>query len=548
MQPTAAGLRPYAYNVSFAPTVSGNPFASDARYTGVLNDMGTRDNDIRSDTGRLVGGVKYTLGSWDLESALTYSKNKVTANNMNRISLNGTAALFNVATTPQPPVPRSTSSQYNLDNPALNSQALRDSFRINFPRQSTSELSGFDTKGTTELGIKLPGGNVGLAVGVETRKEELKDRPDPRAQAGQVLGQGITATDGSRTSSAVYAELGLPIFKQLEMQLAARYDRYSDYGSSTNPKIGLKYTPTDTIALRANYGKGFRAPTLPEISPSVATFFTSVIDPQNGASTQISGVFAGNPQLKAEKSNSASLGIVFEPVKDASVSVDYFRINWRDVVASPSLQSIINASCPSGPPCPSTATVVRDPANNNAVVTVLSNYQNLASRVTSGFDVDGRMKFPTATAGTFTARLNATYINSFTENDVEVVGTNAGVNTIPRVKAALSLDWDQGPFSVTSRANYTHSFYQKALAASYFTTQDPRFQTDVYPDRAGSVTTFDLFGRYQITKNLTISGSVLNVLNKLPPYDPGFSTTSFYDFSLYGPLGRRFSIALNYKM
>ena len=549
LQQTAAGLRPFAYNVNFAPGVAGNPFSSNARYVGVHQDLGTRDNDISSDTLRLLAGLKYTLGNWDLDTGVTFSKNEVEAINSNRTSLSGTSAAFGIPTSAQPPVPTSVTSTYNLNNPASNSQAVRDSLRLNFPRNSTSELFAFDTKASTELtGLQLPGGAVGLAVGVEYREEKLNDKPAAVAQSGQVLGQGITATNGKRDSTALFAELGLPITKQIEGQLAVRYDRYSDYGSSTTPKVGIKYTPTDMIAIRANWGKGFRAPTLPEISPSVATFFTSVIDPQDDQVRNVSGVFAGNPNLKAEKSTSATFGIVFEPSKDFNVSLDLYRIDWRDVVASESFQNIIDASCPNGPPCPSTANIIRDPANANQVVTILSNYQNLASRVTTGADIDARYTFPTTSFGKFSSRLNLTYVRSFKEDGVEYVGSNAGSNTIPRVRAALSLDWDQGPWSMTGRANYTHSVRQDLLPASYFTAQDPRFQTGVYPDRVGSLTTLDLFGRYQLSKNIQLSASIINVLDKMPPHDPGFSSTSLYDFSLHSTLGRQIRLAFQYKM
>jgi len=552
---TPAGLRPFPYTVNFAPGVAGNPFTTGlARYVGVLNDIGTRDNDIKSDSLRLLVGAKYTVGTWDLDSGVSFSKNKVTALNQNRITLAGTSALFGIGTGVQPPVPTSTSSTYNLDNPALNSQAVRDSFTIDFPRRSTSELTTFDTKASTELaGLKLPGGNVGLALGFEFRREKLNDSPAAIAQGGGILGQGITATNGSRTSTAFYGELGLPILKSLEGQLALRYDKYSDYGSSTTPKVGLKWTPADFIAIRANYGKGFRAPTLPEISPSVATFFTSVTDPEDDTTRQISGVFAGNPNLKAEKSTSATLGFVLEPTKNVNVSVDFYRINWRDIVASQDFQDIIDASCPNPPgsdgggPCPSTGQVLRDPATNQ-VVSIFSNYQNLTSRVTTGIDIDGRIALPPTDFGKFGARLNLNYVTSFKEEGTEYVGTNGGSNTYPRVKAAISVDWDQGPWSVTGKANYTHSIRQDALAGSYRTPQDPRFQNGVYPDRIGSYTTVDLFARYTISKNFTVSASVVNVFDKTPPFDVGFDTTNLYDFSLHDVRGRRFNFTLNYKM
>ena len=263
----------------------------------------------------------------------------------------------------------------------------------------------------------------------------------------------------------------------------------------------------------------------------------------------ISGVFAGNPNLKAEKSTSATVGIVFEPNKNFNLSLDLYRIDWRDVVASRGFQDIINESCPAGGAgCPSTATIIRDPNNGNQVVTILSNYQNLASRVTTGADIDARYTLPTTTFGKFTSRLNLTYVRSFKEDGVEYAGSNGGSNTIPRMRASYSQDWDQGPWSVTARVNYIHSVRQELLPASYFTVQDPRFQTGVYPDRVGSSTTLDLYGRYKLNKNITLSASLVNALDKMPPYDPGFSSTSLYDFSLHDTRGRQIRVAFNYKM
>src|SRR5206468_458558 len=115
--------------------------------------------------------------------------------------------------------------------------------------------------------------------------------------------------------------------------------------------------------------------------------------------------------------------------------------------------------------------------------------------------------------------------HSFKEDDVERVGSNGGTNTIPRIRGTLALDWDQGPWKVTGQMNYTHSVRQDALAASWFTTQAATVQNGTYPDRVGSHTTFDLFGSYQLTKSLKVSGSVLNIFNQHVPYDPGFSST-----------------------
>jgi iron complex outermembrane receptor protein len=556
LEQTASGLRPYTYNIQFAPGVAGNPFSPNAIFLGSLIDLGTRNNKITSDSVRGLLGGKYMLGTWDLDSGVGFSKNEVESMNFNRLSLAGTSAVFGVPTTPptgNPPVfPTSNSSSYDLNNPANNPASVRNQLLAHFPRKSTSELVFFDTKASTELSsLKLPGGAVGLAVGVEYRSEKLKDAPDPLAQNGGILGQGITATNGKRNNQAVFAEFALPITKQLEAQLAGRHDRYSDYGSSTTPKVGLKYTPVDILALRANWGKGFRAPTLPEISPSVATFFTTVTDPQDGVIRQISGVFAGNPNLKAEKSETFNVGLVIEPVKDFSVSMDAYKIHWTDVVSSPQFQDIINDSCPNppqtagDPPCPSTAQVIRDASDQ--VVTILSNYQNLASRKISGADIDVRWGIPTTDWGKFTLRATGTYVHTFKEDGVEVAGRNDGSNTIPRIKAAGSLDWDIGAWKFTGRVNYIHHYRQALLPASFFSSTTPN-QNGAYPIYVQSYTTLDLFTSWKVTKNFTVSASVINALDKTPPYDPGFSSTYLYDFSQYDVRGRQLRMALNYKM
>ena len=449
-------------------------------------------------------------------------------------------------------MPRSTSSTYNLDKWTTNSQQVRDSIRGNFDRKSTSEMTFFDTRANTTIGT-LAGGDVGLAVGAEYREEKMKDTPAAIAEEGGILGQGITATSGRRDNVSVFSEIVLPFTKTVEVQAAVRHDKYSDYGASTTPKLGLKYKPTDSLLLRASWGKGFRAPTLPEISKSAATFFTSVIDPEDDTSRQISGVYAGNPNLKAEKSNSRVFGFVFEPTRNFNLGVDFYYIDWRNVVSSRSLQDIIDDSCPGGglgnggtTACPSTANVVRDPTTNQ-VVTILSNYENLAQRRTNGVDIDGTLRVPTS-IGKFTFRGNLNYVNTFKEDGVEVVGTNGGANTIPRIRANFSTDYDWGAWSFTAAVNYSHRIRQELLASSYFTPQVPTYQTGVYPTYVRSHTTADLFARYNVTKQLTASVGVLNVFDRTPPYDPGFSSTSLYDFSLYDARGRQWRLTLKYAM
>lgn len=543
---TSVGLRPFSYTVNFAPGAAGNPFNSIARYAGALNDMGTRDTSIKSDTLRALAGVKWNFGSWDGETAVGWSKNEVTSSNFNRLRIDGVSSAFGISSAAQPPIPTSTASTYNLNNSSGNSAAVRDSIRANFDRQSSSELFFVDTRASTEIsGLRLPGGNVGLAVGAEYRSEKLNDSPAAIAQGGLILGQGITRTNGDRNSTAVFAEVGLPILRSLEGQLAVRSDRYSDYGSSTVPKVGLKWKVSPQLVIRGNWGEGFRAPTLPEISPSVATFFVQVNDPvTNQSGINISGVFAGNPNLRAEKSKSSTIGAVIEPTRDLNIGVTWYQLKWTDQISSYGFQTLVNNNgIINGV---RQGTVTRDPVTNN-IVSVSTNYTNLNEVKTQGLDIDMNFRFNTE-LGRFGVRAGGSYIEKFDVEGDTAVGRNDINGSLPRVRGFAAVDFTRGPWNTTLTANYTHSVYQGLLAGSFFaTTNDPRFQTGVYPTRAGSRTTFDLSAGYEFNKDLTVRASVINLADKKPPYDPGSSATFLYDFTQFDVRGRAIRAGLSYK-
>jgi iron complex outermembrane receptor protein len=533
---TAAGLRPFTYNVTFGPGVAGNPFDSNSTFLGNVHGFGTPAQEIKSDSYRLLGGLRYSSWGWDFESAIGWSKNEVDQADLHRLSKTATSAAFGVPSDPTagpppafPPNPVSTGSTVNVDQPSA-TLAASQAMLVTLHRTAESDLRFIDTKATTAIG-KLPGGPIGVALGAEFRKEELQDNPDPRAAQGDVLGTGITATDGDRDNFAMYAELALPLTRQLEAQLALRYDDYSDFGSAVTPKIGAKFKPTPGLLFRATWGRGFRAPSLPEISPSVATFFVAVIDPLTNQLTGVSGMFAGNPDLDPEKSRNTTIGVVWEPNASFNIALNWYQITWSNVVASPSFQSIVNSADPNK--------AIRDPITGR-IVTVISNYENLSSTETSGVDIEGRWIANTE-RGRFTTRLNATYVDSFEEEGVECVGTNGCTNAYPRWKGYLSLDWDRGPWAATARVNYIHSYVQMLLPGSFFVPQDPRFQTGTYPERVPSYTTLDLFARYDFSPMLRVFASIINVTDETPPY----SGTAGYDFTQYDIRGRQYRVGFN---
>ena len=174
LQPTPAGLQPFTYNIIYGPGVAGNPFGTNATFAGNLQGLGTRDAEIESDTWRVLGGVRYGLARGTSRAPRLGRRTKLKATSPIGCRRAVVSSTFGVPTTPQPPTPLSSSSLYNLDVPLSNSPPA--GFLINVGRTAESELKLIDTKGTTEFG-SLPGGPIGVALGIEYKEEELRDTP-----------------------------------------------------------------------------------------------------------------------------------------------------------------------------------------------------------------------------------------------------------------------------------------------------------------------------------------------------------------------------------
>ena len=170
---------------------------------------------------------------------------------------------------------------------------------------------------------------IGVAVGLEARRES--NALPLYTGLGDFSGLSLTAYGGKRNIYATYVEANLPVLKQLEINGALRYDHYTDAGDSVTPKIGIKYKPISTLALRGTYAKAFRAPSSTEnSSSSLAAFGGATVDDNvrcaaltadgvapgtvaaNCKAVAPTFIQRGNPQLKPEKSTSFTLGAVWD--------------------------------------------------------------------------------------------------------------------------------------------------------------------------------------------------------------------------------------------
>jgi iron complex outermembrane receptor protein len=328
----------------------------------------------------------------------------------------------------------------------------------------------------------------------------------------------------------MYGELALPLTRQLEGQVALRYDRYSDMGTALTPKLGLKFKPMPGWLLRATWGRGFKAPTLPEVT-SALSFLpgASVTDPQSGAVSTVVVSLGGNPDLEPEKSRTFTAGLVFEPTPSFSLGVDVYQIKWSNRVAFEDLQAVANN--------PNDPRVFRDPVSG-LIRAVSLTYINLNEISTQGVDVDVRYKASTA-YGRFGTRLAANYVDSYEVEGTEYAGTDgawlvSSASAVPRWKGQWSVDWERGPWTAQLTLNYMHHYwrtYGMTVAPSFFrpgaATLIP--QTGQLDQKSPSYTTLDLYARYSVTPKFSVNGSIVNLTDEMPPFDPSFSTTYFHD-------------------
>lgn len=501
---------PYAYRLNGVPTA--------AQFQYIFTEVGGRDADLKNDTNRLLVGLKGTTGAWDWETGFSNAKNEITRIGYNVLKSAPTIAVLN----------NNTYNYFNRNDPA-NAAVIAGLFTTT-TRVSTSKLQALDFRASTEL-VQTANGPLSLAVGAETRKESMVDLPDIQSRDGSIFGSGSVAVDGERRNTSVFAELNGKLMKDLEVQAGVRHERYSDFGSKTVPGIGAKYTLTPNFLFRANFSKGFRAPTLPENSKSSAIFFIGITDPVLRTTYNTSGAFVGAGDLKPETSDNYNAGWVWDISKNSNIGFDFYKISQKDIVSTDDFTFILNN--PSRYP----GQIVRS-ATDNAVLSISAKYVNLALTETSGWDVEANHRFDLGDKGKLALRASYSYIMSYKyvlaagEDPTEAVDSN-DFATLPRFRGNVSAEWSRGSWLVRLTNRHIAGYDQSAATALPQQT------------RIGSSDFQDLFVRYNGFKNLTLTASVLNLRDELPPYDGAFGNR--YSTSLYDLKGRYVTLGATYS-
>jgi iron complex outermembrane receptor protein len=264
-----------------------------------------------TDYGYSVGAKGRMLDDWNWDLSTTYGKDDIGINVINSISTALIAA--------------TGSSPINFYN---------GGFRAS---QWTSNL---DLTHDYNIGWASP---LTLAVGLEYRKDSYgieAGEASARVGSGPQSYGAFQLTDAgyhSRNNKSAYINFAGNPIKELKLDVAARYETYSDFGSARVGKITGRYDFSPTVALRSTVSNGFRAPTMAEQYYSATNVSPSSAIVQLAPGSAGAAVLGING-LKPEKSQNYSLGMVFKPTQGMSLAVDAYVINIHDrIVGSDTL-------------------------------------------------------------------------------------------------------------------------------------------------------------------------------------------------------------------
>ncbi|MCJ2185751.1 TonB-dependent receptor plug domain-containing protein [Novosphingobium beihaiensis] len=574
----------------------------------IFNDAGPTIVNVENKQSRFLAGLRGEALGFDWESALLYSEASV------RDSQDGISA-----TALQQSLALSTPDAYNPFNggnpndpmgidSTPSSQAALDSIRVKNVRRNKSTLAQWDFRASKSDLFALPAGNVGMAFGAEARRDTQYDNRDPRVdgtltwtdtvtginQPSELFGVSPTPdTKGGRTVLSAYAEFAVPIVSQdmdvplvrsLELQLAGRYEHYSDFGSIAKPKVAAAWDLFDGLRLRGSWAQGFRAPNLEQTNATLVTrgntrtdWIRCEADLRAGRISNFNQCSqryvaterrAGNPDLKPETSETWTAGAVVQPPfmntsrVRTTFTVDYWQVKQKGIVGvfgggnamiSDYLARVQGSADPNVSRRPATADDIAlfagtgiDPVGT--VQYVEDKYRNLEPQTVRGIDFGFNLSVRDTGIGDFSLGINAAYLLKYFRNvspevqalldarsagqiDVDTVIPEASDQIrqggFPKWRGSTSLTWNLGQVTMGGFVDYTSSIMDTAITVS-----GQNLRLDSY-------TTANLYVQYAF-KDGAMDGARVRVgARNLTNAHPPLNSSGFgYDGALYSPVPR----------
>lgn len=395
----------------------------------------------------------------------------------------------------------------------------------------------------------LPAGDVGAYFYAERTDTSYVKQSDSLSDASSVIGSAGGSAKGDRQVTSLAAEFAIPVLDSLEATLAVRYDNYSDFGNNVSPQLGLAYNINDDWSLRSTIGKGFRAPTYENL----------YVQSEGHPWVNVSGVgwaqyetkTLGNRNLKAEKSNQFSFGVVGNITENISMTLDYNRTVITDLISYESAAAIWDKHINN--------IKLKDNTSVNIVGSIPDSFQ--ATYVNEGrleaqyLDLDLQANQETS-FGEFTQRLAVSYIiehatqettQTADKKDQVVMLDFAGFRDSPKYRANMifGYNYEDHNFSVTVKyiPSRINSYELNGAGTKYVRKANDVSKTGQYSD-IKSYTDIDLSYSWQAQDNLRLSLGVRNLTDE----DPRFRDVarSQYSSSLHSIQGRVVHAGIKY--
>jgi iron complex outermembrane receptor protein len=527
-----------------------NYIGDPALFFGALTNLPGQHTMYGTDVYRLVDDLTNTLGAWDVAASVGYVRD------VTRITYQGFLYV--------PAFYAALANGYRVgQNAYLNSAAVNNSLVPDTHDTATSDVA-FITANATRKIFPLPGGDVALAVGAESRIVQQNNPGEPYALQGDILMDGSFYARGSQSVSAAFAELVAPVFNSLEIDAAGRVDHYNtSAGTAFTPKVGFKWTVIPQIAFRGTYAQGFRAPGIAEsgnagsassVAPApvdpVRCPVTNAIGDCGGPGSSVALLTRSNPNLKPEKSRSYTFGVIAEPLPHNALTVDYFYIRRDHEIASApySLENAIRTPAPPGSALP------------GPIIEYLTPYVNASYSIAAGIDAGWKTLLDLGRYGVVTTRIDATHLiqqqqtfGDVTYHFVGTVGPTAlsGSTGTPANRGTFTLDWTLGALSLGTTLNYRSAM--QGIDASLTAPGSPPnclqlSSTNPHCYVAGFGYA-NVYGQYQVSSHLQVMANITNVTNRLPPLDTVTYGGQNYDASYdqAGAIGRFMELTVRYR-
>lgn len=537
-----------------------NPFAATGQNALIVGTLPNLINyqSTRSRVYRAAAGVSGSVfGGWDYKVDLTAMHTDLQRRADGYIFIQRLLDVIN-------------DGSFNFVNPSANTQAQYDSLSPENITNASSDLYQGQVTLTKEL-FQLPGGPLQLGVGGTVYHESVDSpsgNPDYNGPTQRYFTLNAFGTAGKRTVEGAFFELNAPVFNPLLLNVSGRYDHYSSGQSYFSPKLGAKFTPVKQLAIRGTFSKGFRIPSFAEANAlpttgyvtnnsvnfnnaylaqygcTVATFSTACPTYIRTGSYGLTTL--ASPNLQPEKSRSFTGGVLFEPIRNVSFTVDYFNIKKTGAITTLTAGDALTAYY-SGQPIPAGFTVIADapdaafPTAKPRVAFVQSQLVNANTIKSEGIDFGANARFDIGPVrwtsnldATLQLELSTTFPDGSKETYVDTLGNfnlTAGSGTY-RWHGNWQNTFDFNPISITGTVNYTSGYNLSAEDQGTGYEDCGLAPSPAYTGcRVKSYLTVDLNTSVKVNDKFTFYVNVLNLFDRLPDVDP-----VTYGAYLYNPV------------